>query len=238
MTAATDTSKIALVTGGNRGIGLEIVRQLGAQGITVYLAARHLGDAEKAAQSLQDMDIRPVALDVTDEETMYAMADMLERDHGVLDILVNNGGILTEGFGADHVTAEMFRESFEVNTIGPYMLTQTLTPLLEKSAAPRVVNQSSMMGSMKLTSDTPHNSPAYGASKAALNMVTIIQAAELAPKKIKVNACHPGWVKTRMGGENAQISVTEGAHSAVRLALLPDDGPTGGFFFLDDTMPW
>lgn len=232
-------TKIALITGANRGIGLEITRQLAHQGIIVYLAARNIEDAKKAAITVKSSktDIRPVQLDVSNEEEIQDVFALLQENHGRLDILVNNSGVFLEGeFG---ISSETFRQSFEVNAIAPYILTHYMTPLLQKSAGGRVVNQSSMMGSMTLMSANPQpESPAYCASKAALNMVTITQAAALAPHKIKVNACHPGWVKTRMGGSEAQISVEEGAKSAIHLALLPDDGPTGGFFHGDGAMPW
>lgn len=239
MTHSSSEKKIALVTGANRGIGLEISRQLAAQGIVVYMAARQLEDAQKAAKELVAnglSDVHPVKLDVSNEDEMQDIANLLDDNHGHLDILVNNSGVFLEGeYG---ISAETMRQSFEINSIAPYMLTRYMTPLLQKSAGGRVVNQSSMMGSMTLMSEKPQEAPAYCASKAALNMLTITQAGELAASGIKVNACHPGWVKTRMGGDDAQLSTEEGAKSAVRLALLPDSGPTGGFFHNDDIMPW
>lgn len=241
----TDTissdKKIALVTGANRGIGLEIAKELAKNNMIVYLGSRDLANAEQAVDALKKehglTDIHPVKLDVSDEDDMLDVAELLNDTHGKLDVLVNNSGVFLEGeFG---ISSETFHQSFEVNAIAPYMLTRYMTPLLQKSSAPRVVNQSSMMGSMTLMSTNPQPaSPAYCASKAALNMITIAQANELAEYGIKVNACHPGWVKTRMGGDDGQLSIEEGAKSAIRLALLPDDGPSGGFFHGDGVMPW
>ncbi len=235
--------KIALVTGATRGIGFEIARQLAQKGITVLLAGRNLTDATHAAAKIATdvMQVIPLKLDVTQQADITAATKFVEEKFGHLDILINNAGVLLEhqkGF-----TAATLRETLEINTIAPYALVQAFLPLLKKSAHGRIVNQSSILGSLQSCSDPnmvdgPWLLPAYSASKAALNMLTVTLARQLSDTPIKVNSAHPGWVRTAMGGDEADLSPQEGAKTAIRLALLSEDGPTGGFFHGEEHLPW
>ncbi|ANF94990.1 SDR family NAD(P)-dependent oxidoreductase [Paenibacillus bovis] len=235
------TNSIALVTGASKGIGLEVARQLGQQGITVLLSARTLAAAEEAASELrqENIDVQGVQLEVTNEEHINELAQWIEEKYGRLDILVNNAGVLLEN---SEYEGDVFRDTFEVNTYAPYRLTEKLLPLLLKSPAGRVVNQSSAIGSiaLQLTNEQVQKlaQPAYAASKAALNMLTAYWSQQHKAAGLKVNSVHPGLVKTRLGGEHGELSVTDGAKTAVRLATLPAEGPTGEFYYMDDQLPW
>ncbi len=236
----TASKKVALITGANKGLGLEIARQLGQLGIVVVLGARQ-GKAEAPAAELraQGLDAHAVELDVTHAADIAALPPFLEATFGRLDILVNNAGVqLDEG---PEVSVAALRQTYEANVIGPYAITQALLPLLRHSPAGRIVNQSSILGSLATISAGQGGdwaTPGYTSSKAALNMLTIVAAQQLAYTNIKVNAAHPGWVKTDLGGPNALLDVSEGAKTAVRLALLPADGPTGGYFHDSEHLPW
>jgi NAD(P)-dependent dehydrogenase (short-subunit alcohol dehydrogenase family) len=231
---------VALITGANKGLGLEIARQLGQQGIAVVLGARQ-GKAETPAAELraQGLDARAVELDVTNTADIAALPAFFESTFGRLDILVNNAGVqLDTGFDT---SPDTLRQVYEANVIGPYAITQALLPLLRQAPAGRIVNQSSILGSLATISAGQGGSwatPGYTSSKAALNMLTVALAQHLADTSIKVNAAHPGWVKTDLGGDNAPLGVREGARTAVRLALLPADGPTGGYFHEEESLPW
>lgn len=232
--------KVALITGANKGLGLEIARQLGQQGLTVVLTARHgKADAPAAELRSQGLDARAVELDVTNAANIAALPAFLEEQFGRLDVLVNNAGVqLDTGFD---VSPDTLRQTYEANVIGPYAITQTLLPLLRQAPAGRIVNQSSILGSLTAISQGQGGSwatPGYTSSKAALNMLTVVLAQHLAGTAIKVNAAHPGWVQTDLGGAEAPLGVAEGAQTAVRLALLPADGPTGGYFHNDEHLPW
>jgi len=233
--------KVALVTGANKGIGLEIARQLGAQGIAVVLGSRDPQRGRAAADALkaEGIDAHMVKLEVTDAADRAAALTFLQEQFGRLDILVNNAGVLLES--SEGVTPESLSKTYDANVIAPYFLTETLLPLLKAAPAGRVVHHSSLLGSLA-TNATPGLPlawllPAYNSSKAALNMLGVIQAATLKDTNVKVNIAHPGSVKTDMnpGGD---LSLEEGAKTAVTLATLPDDGPTGGFFHLGETLPW
>jgi len=242
------TANVALITGANKGIGLETARQLGALGITVLVAARDLKKGEAVAAELkkQGIDARALKLDVVDAGDRKAVAEVIGREFGRLDILVNNAGIASESMGANSTlttTEEALRKIFETNFFAVIALTNALLPLLRKSAAGRIVNLSSILGSLTLhaTPGSPiYNAKmfAYDASKTALNAYTIHLAHALKETKIKVNSAHPGWVKTDLGGEGAPMEIVDGAKTSVRLATLPDDGPTGGYFHMNDTLPW
>lgn len=247
------THKIALVTGGARGLGLETSRQLGARGAHVIVAARNLAKAEVAAAGLRDEGFAASAikLDVTSEADRAAAYAVIESAHGRLDILINNAGILLDsvdgGTPADPppsgVLPETVRETFEANFFAPIFLTQKLLPLLRRSDAARVVNVSSIRGSLTHLSDPsspvyPVRALGYDTSKAALNAFTILLAEELRGTSIKINAVHPGWLRTTMGGGQANMSAEEGARNAIHYASLGEDGPTGGFFFGDERLPW
>ncbi len=238
MTAA-NVQKIAVVTGANRGLGLEISRQLAVRGVHVVMTARdpHKGMAASEGLHRQGLSVAFLPLDVTVQESVDTLARALEQRFDGLDILVNNAGILPEGRGAQALTLDLgvFRQAFETNTLGPLRLCQALVPLMKKRGGGRIVNVSSGLGQL---AEMGAGTPAYRVSKTALNALTRILAAELAGEGIKVNAACPGWVRTDMGGPNATRSVEEGADTPVWLALLPDDGPTGGFFRDRQPIPW
>jgi NAD(P)-dependent dehydrogenase (short-subunit alcohol dehydrogenase family) len=233
-------NKIALVTGANKGLGLEIAKQLAERGYTVLLGAR--GDkAQAPAKELADngMNVVPVRLDVTSLQDITNAAAMIADKFGKLDALVNNAGIMNEKDGES--TAETLRATYETNVIGAFELTRHMLPLLKKSAAGRIVNQSSILGSLENVSTggaAGWLNPGYCSSKAALNMLTVVLAQQLKDTNIKVNAAHPGWVKTDMGGQNARLDVGEGAKTAVDLATLGADGPSGSFQHLGKTLAW
>jgi len=240
--------KIALITGANKGLGFEMARQLGQEGVRVLLAARDSGKGEAAAAKLRDegLDAQFLRLDVTDKKDRAAAFAFLAEKFGRLDILINNAGISGETLGSGKVsttTEDVIHRTFETNFFAPVALTQALLPLLKKSDAGRIVNMSSILGSQTLHADTKSpvydfKSLSYDASKAALNSFTIHLAHELKDTKIKVNSAHPGWVKTDMGTDAAPMEIPEGAKTGVELALLGDDGSTGGFFHLGQTLPW
>ena len=244
----TKAAMVALITGANKGIGLETARQLGAQGIAVLVGARDLKRGEAAAAQLkaEGIDARALKLDVTDGRDRKAAAEAIAHDFGRLDILVNNAGIALESMGANSTLTtgeEALRKIFDTNFFAVVALTDALLPLLRKSAAARIVNVSSILGSLHLhaTEGSPiYNAKmfAYDASKTALNAYTIHLAHALRETKIKVNSAHPGWVTTDLGGPGAMMEIVDGAKTSVRLAMLPDDGPTGGYFHLNDTLPW
>ena len=234
------TQKVALITGANKGLGLEIARQLGTQGITVVLGARDSAKGEAAAQNLRDagLDAHAVALDVTNADHIAALPEFFETKFGRLDILVNNAGVNYDPEGA---SVETFRKTFETNVYAPLALIETLLPLLKASDAGRIVNHSSILGSLSSLAASSGSGwvvPAYSSSKAALNGITVVYAQKLKDTPVKINSAHPGWVKTDMGSDAAPLEVADGAKTAVRLATLPADGPTGGFFHLKETLPW
>ena len=234
------TNKVALITGANKGIGLEIARQLGRQGITVVLGSRDPQKGQAAADLLKSegIDAHTVRLEVTDPADREAALTFLQNEFGRLDILVNNAGILQD---ADGITPDLLARTFDSNAIAPYFLTETLLPLLEAAPAGRVVHHSSILGSIATTSggmfSPDYLLPAYASSKAALNMLGVIQAEALKGTTVKVNIAHPGSVKTDMN-PGGTLTLEEGAKTAVALALLPDDGPTGSYFHLGETLPW
>jgi NAD(P)-dependent dehydrogenase (short-subunit alcohol dehydrogenase family) len=221
---------IALVTGANRGIGREVARQLAVAGHTVFLTARSAEAAAEAARAAGP-DAHPLRLDVTSEADITAVA----RDLSALDVLVNNAAITYDTWQrATDADLDVVREAAETNLYGPWRLTQALLPLLRASPHPRVVNVSSEVASL---ASMGGGTPAYTSTKAALNALTRMLAAELGPDRVLVNAVCPGWVATDMGGPGGR-PVAEGAASVVWAATLPDDGPTGGFFRDGQPLPW
>jgi NAD(P)-dependent dehydrogenase (short-subunit alcohol dehydrogenase family) len=241
--------RVAFITGGNKGIGLETARQLGKLGISVVIGSRDLPNGVAAANKLKGEGVQADAIrfDVTKPADCQAAYDYFDQRYGRLDILVNNAGVSKEDFMGGNktstTTAEILHETFDTNFFGVIQITQTLLPLIRKSPAGRIVNLSSILGSLTLHADPQspiYNAKAfaYDASKAALNSFTVHLAHELRDTKIKVNSAHPGWVKTDMGGEVAPMEIPDGAKTGVRLATLPDDGPTGGYFHMNDTLPW
>ncbi len=227
-------TRIALVTGGNRGIGLEVVRQLSRNGLLAVLCSRNVEKGREAAAKLASEGLEPpvVALDVTDEASVRSAVAEVMNLFGRVDVLVNNAGILKEGQTPQEskvleVPPALVMETYQANTIGPLRMIQAVVPIMQKGGYGRVVNVSSGAGQL---SDMQAGYPAYRMSKSALNALTRVTAAELGPSPIKVNAMCPGWVRTDMGGPNATRTVEQGAETAVWLAMLPDTGPTGGFF--------
>ena len=251
MNKAKLNGKVAFITGANRGLGLETARELGKQGIAVVLASRDRKKGEAAAAKLRDEGItaESLAFDLTKSQDHQKASDYLAKKYGHLDILVNNAGVLKESQAGSApnqtsaVSPEILRETFETNFFATVALTQKLLPLIRKAPAGRIVNVSSILGSLTLHADPkspiyPFKTLAYDASKAALNAFTVHLAHELRDTKIKVNSAHPGWVKTDMGGPNAPMEVSEGGKTSAQLATLPDDGPTGGFLHLGQRLPW
>jgi len=242
--------KLALVTGANRGIGLETARQLGAEGIKVLLGARNEERGLEAERKLKEegLDVAFIYLDVDDTETHESAKRFIEATYGHLDILVNNAGIYLDeaqngGYiGASETSLDIFRKTFETNFFNVIGLTQTLVPLLKKSSAGRIVFLSSGLGSLTLHSDPASEIynfkvPAYNISKTALNGYAVHLAWELKDTPIKVNAAHPGSVATDMN-KNGELTVEQGAKTSVALATLPADGYTGKFIYLGNELPW
>ncbi len=241
---------IALVTGANKGLGFETSRRLAQNGIRVLLGARDARKGESAAKALQDegLDAAFVELDITNPDHIQQVFTHIQNTYGKLDILVNNAGMISpdEALFSQSVASipdKALRDTFEVNFFAQIALTQALLPLIKKSNAGRIVNLSSILGSLTLHSKADSGLAAikpfaYNASKTALNQFTVHLAAALADTGIKVNSAHPGWVKTDLGGDQAPLNVVEGAETGVLLALLDADGPTGKFFHMDDEIPW
>ena len=241
------TKKIALITGANKGIGLETARQLGQQGITILAGARDETKARQAAEELSKagLDAHGIVIDVNDADSIQKAASRIERDYGRLDILVNNAGVMIDDpkKKPSEQSLEVWRKTFETNLFGLIATTQAMLPLLRKSAAGRIVNLSSILGSIHFhaTPGSPiydMKMPAYDVSKSAVNAYTVHLAYELKDTAIKVNAAHPGWVKTEMGGEGATMEITDGAKTSVALATIGADGPNGAYIHMGETLPW
>ena len=239
---------VALITGANKGIGLETARQLGGQGITVLIGARDAAKGEQAAADLKAEGITAyaVTVDVTDTTSVAAAVSKVEAQFGKLDILVNNAGVLADRDAtASTVSDTLVRQTFETNVFGLIHTTQAFLPLLRKSEAGRIVNLTSILGSITFAADPASpigggtgSGSIYAASKAAVNMYTVHLATELKDTPIKVNAVHPGWVKTEMGGEGAMMEIEDGAKTSVQYATIGADGPTGGYFHFGEKFPW
>lgn len=231
--------RIAVVTGANRGIGLAVARRLALDGLRVVLTARDSAKGEKACRVLAGEGLRVLfhALDVRDRAQADRLAGWLEREFGRVDVLVNNAGILPDprGSRALDVAAGTVRDAMETNLLGVLNVTQALVPLMKAHGYGRIVNVSSELGQLAGMSV---GSPAYRMSKTALSALTRMLANELAGSGVKVNSMSPGWVRTDLGGPNASRTVEQAAEAVARLATLPDDGPTGGFFKDGEPIPW
>ena len=230
--------RVAVVTGGNRGIGLEVCRELAQRGLTVVLASRNLRHGESAAAGLVSagLDVRPRQLDTTDPAGVRDLAAWLDRELGGADVLVNNAAILLEEDGdVLRMPESAFRDSFETNVMGPLRLCRALVPGMRARRYGRVVNVSSGAGQL---GGMGGYAPAYSLSKAALNAVTRLVAHAGQGRNVLVNSVDPGWVRTDMGGPSAPRSPAEGADTIVWCATLPDNGPTGGFFHDRRSIPW
>jgi NAD(P)-dependent dehydrogenase (short-subunit alcohol dehydrogenase family) len=225
-------TRVALVTGANRGIGLEIARQLARLGLRVVVGAREAQSGEEAARLLAgEGDVVAEALDVCDDGSVRRAIDKVVERFGRLDALVNNAGILIDGSQtASAVRLEDVEATLDTNVLGAWRVSQAAIPLMRAQRYGRIVNLSSGMGMLADLRDSGGGWPAYRLSKTALNALTLLLAGELARENVLVNSADPGWVRTSMGGEGAPRSVEQGADTPVWLATLPDDGPTGGFF--------
>lgn len=244
MQASTD--RIALVTGANKGIGFEIARQLGKSGACILLGARDTARGEAATASLkaEGIDAHFTQIDLAEPTTIEAAAAAIEARYGRLDILVNNAGIADHADGPpSKASIDAMRHIFNVNFFGALAVTQAMLPLLYRSSAARIVNVSSGLGSLTHNSDPTWEFAqvkllGYNASKAALNMLTVQLAAELRETGIKVNSSDPGFTDTDLNGHRGYQTVAQGAAAAIHLALLGDDGPSGGFFSAKQSEPW
>ncbi len=236
---------IALVTGANKGIGYEIAAGLGALGWSVGVGARDDARREAAVEKLraEGVDAFGVPLDVTDDASVQAAAALIEERAGRLDVLVNNAGVTGGGpQEPTRVTPEIMRTAVETNVIGVIRVTNTMLPLLRRSASPRIVNMSSTVGSLTRQSmpdgETGPISAAYAPSKTFLNAVTVQYAKELRGTGILINAACPGYCATDLNGFRGVRTPEQGAATAIRLARLPDDGPTGAFYDDNGEIPW
>src|SRR5450755_33534 len=244
--AANQTTKIALVTGANKGIGYEVARRLGTQGVTVFIGARNLPLGEAAAATLRaaGCDAHFVELDVTKPATITAAANSIRTRHGRLDILINNAGIAEKGDGLPGIAdPEAIRRVLDVNFFGVLAVTQAMLPLVRNALSGRIVMVSSGLGSLTWNADPAWSFAAvkllgYNGSKAMLNMMAVQLAWELRDTPIKVNTVNPGYTATDLNGRRGTQTVAEGAAEIVRQALVPDDAPTGGFFETGGVVPW
>lgn len=243
--------KIALITGASKGLGFETALQLGKKGFTVIVTARTQQKSDEAATKLKtkDIDALGVQLDVNSSKDINSLVSFLTERFGKLDVLVNNAGVQLDfpgfmpGNSTETISMEILKQTFETNFFAPIALTQKLLPLLKKSDAGRIVNVSSIMGSLALHEDEV--SPIYGikllaynSSKTALNQFTLHLAEALKDTLIKVNSAHPGWVKTDLGGEYAPMSIEDGVKTIVDLSMLDVNGKTGAFIHLGESLPW
>jgi NAD(P)-dependent dehydrogenase (short-subunit alcohol dehydrogenase family) len=230
-----ENGRVALVSGGNRGIGLEIVRQLADGGIATILGSRDEGSGRRAAEGLPD-NVVVRELDVSDEKSVGRLAAFVDKEFGRVDVLVNNAGISNDegqhGYDAD---LRRVREALETNLFGAWRLCQVAIPLMRRHGYGRIVNISTGMAALE---DMGGGSPGYRVSKTGLNALTRILASELRGSGILVNSVEPGWVQTDMGGFRAPRPVEEGAEGAVWAATLSNNGPTGGFFRDRRPVPW
>ena len=246
MAAQNHKGKIALITGANKGIGYELARQLGKEGVTVLVAARNakLGEAAAAKIKAEGADAHYIELDVTKPETIAKAAETVRTRYGRLDILVNNAGVTDNGDGPPSAAdPEAVRRVLDVNFFGVLAVTQTMLPLVRNSASGRIVMISSGLGSLAWNADPEWDFAAikplgYNGSKAILNMMTVQLAWELRDTSIKVNTVNPGYTATDMNGNSGTQTPEEGAAEALRQALAPDDAPTGGFFEKGGVVPW
>ncbi len=238
--------KIVVVTGANRGIGFEICRQLAQKkNILVVLTSRDKAKGQEACRQLQrqEFSVNFAELDVASAAGIQTFRQYIEKEYGRCDVLINNAGVFVDRgiagkedfFGVLNSKVEDIRQTMETNVYGPLLLCQALVPLMKKNNYGRIVNMSSGMGQF---AEMGGGYPAYRISKVSLNALTRIFHAELEGTNILINSMCPGWVKTDMGGPSAQRSVEEGADTAVWLATLPDNGPSGKFFRDRKEIPW
>jgi NAD(P)-dependent dehydrogenase (short-subunit alcohol dehydrogenase family) len=238
--------RVALVTGGNRGIGYAIGRSLAQRGITVILGVRDPGKGATACSRLQgeNLDVNFELLDVTDEDSLQTAVKHIQARFERLDILVNNAGILIDSAeNTLDISRSTVEKTLQTNVVGPLLLCQNCIALMKAGDYGRIVNMSSTLGSLSeiFDPDSPYagvGTPAYRLSKAALNAITTLIAKEVRDDNILVNSACPGWVRTDMGGDQAPLTPEQGADTPVWLATLPDGGPTGGFYRERTRIPW
>ncbi|MGX5691405.1 SDR family NAD(P)-dependent oxidoreductase [Arcticibacter tournemirensis] len=251
--SSTNYQSVALVTGANQGVGFQIAKALAANGYKVYVGSRNLGNGEKAAAEI-GANAQAIQLDVTQQSTISAAAERIEKEQGRLDLLVNNAGIAhagkpgrtledaTEAGRATNASLDEVRTVWETNVFGVISVTQAMLPLLRKSRAARIVNVSSALGSLTWISDPAcwakeHFGVVYAASKTALNAITMAFALELEKENIKVNAVSPGFTATALNNFQGTDTVEEGSREPVRVAL-ETDGPTATFTGPTGPLPW
>tara|TARA_B100000941_G_C28404656_1_gene500053 strand:+ start:19 stop:750 length:732 start_codon:yes stop_codon:yes gene_type:complete len=241
--------RIAFITGANRGIGFETSKRLAEKGVKVILGSRDLNKGKEAIEKLSSINIDAdlVQYDAFNLNAPQKVYDYIFEKYKKLDILINNAGVLLTGnlfvTNSSTITDKNLKDTFQTNFFSIVSLTQKLLPLLKKSKAGRIVNVSTILSSLTLHSAkdspiSPAKELAYNSSKTALNAYTIHLALELKDTNIKVNSGHPGWVKTELGGPNAPMEVKDSYKTSLRLALLDSDGPSGGLFHEEDTIPW
>ena len=242
-------TKIALVTGGNKGIGFETVRQLAGQNIKVLLGARNETEGKSAEETLrgESLDVTFIKLDISNSQDIENAKAFIENEFEQLDILINNAAVFLDsawfGNNVESVPMKTLRDTFDINYFGTVALTQALLPLIKKSDAGRIVNISSVSGSFGVHLDETHwlyqlKPYAYSASKTALNQFTVFLANALKETNVKVNAANPGWVQTSIGSDEAPLTPAQGAQTGVALALIDHNGPTGTFSQAGESLPW
>jgi len=242
-------TKIALVTGANKGIGFETAKQLAQKNIKVLLGARNETEGKKAEATLRDLslDVTYVKLDISNSADIVNVKNYIEGEYGALDILINNAAVFLDsawfGNNTETVSLQTLRDTFDINYFGTVELTQALLPAIKKSESGRIVNISSVSSSFGVHLDEAHwlyalKPYAYSASKTALNQFTVFLAHALRETNIKVNAANPGWVQTSIGSDQAPLTPEEGAKTGVALALLDNNGPTGTFSQSGEPLLW
>jgi NAD(P)-dependent dehydrogenase (short-subunit alcohol dehydrogenase family) len=231
--------RTALITGGNRGLGFEICRQLGAKNHIIFLGCRDIEKGRTAADILKNegFDVRPIVIDASKSKTIVEAVRIVQSEFDCLDVLINNGGTFVEEWGTmpSALKVSELKKTFDTNFFGPFEIIREFVPLMLKSSRARIVNISSDMGSLANINNPDSHvyevmGPAYQSSKSAINSLTVLFAKEFTGTNFKVNSASPGWCRTDMGTEDAPLSIAEGAQTPVMLATLPDDGPTGEFF--------
>ena len=241
--------RVAFISGANRGIGFETTKKLAETGVKVILGSRDLNKGKDAVNKLSALGLETdlIQYDAFDQDAPQKVYDYILEKYNKLDILINNAGVLLTGnlfvTNSSTVSDKDLKDTFQTNFFSVVSLTQKLLPLIKKSDAGRIVNVSTILSSLTLHSAkespiTPAKEIAYNASKSALNAFTIHLAIELKDTNIKVNSGHPGWVKTELGGPNAPVEVEDSYKTSLRLATLEDDGPSGGLFHENETIPW
>lgn len=237
---------VALVTGGNKGIGFQVARELALLGVTVLVGSRSEIHGKDAISKLTNEGLRAalIPIDVTDQESIQAAENLIRERFGRLDVLINNAGIaIDSGMSPSQLNIDKLRQTFETNFFGAFLVTQTMLPLLQNSAAGRVVNVSSGLGSLTLNSDPDFEFAAvkllaYNSSKTALNSLTVQFAYELRDTSIKINSADPGFTATDLNGNRGTRTVEQAAGIIIKLATLDESGPTGGFFDENGIVPW